>query len=186
MHAGCAGSIDRARARLASEWEQREAAYDLAAPRLVEDTTWSYGPTRLRQETIAALVNDPGVVDTHGIDRGGATLEEEALWARLERTVPPLRMQLLPGLRTRPNGLAWLYYVLLAVPIASAVVLLLAVRRGDIARPEAAVIGATTLLGFVIFQTLVRGSPDSRLGDVATILCVLAAWAAGRWPPPSR
>jgi len=37
------------------------------------------------------------------------------------------------------------------------------------------------LLGMVVVQTLVRGSPDSRLPDVAGPMAVIGAWIAAWW-----
>ena len=51
---------------------------------------------------------------------------------------------------------------------------------GRVARPEAAVVAAAAILCFIISHTLIRGSPDSRLADVAAPTFVLAAWLARR------
>jgi hypothetical protein len=52
-------------------------------------------------------------------------------------------------------------------------------RRGLITRPEAAVAGMSCVLCLIIVQTLVRGSPDSRLPDVASPISVIGAWVSG-------
>jgi hypothetical protein len=162
---------------------QREGTYGLTASVLVEDTTWSYIPSDDREDTIRRLVNDPAVQDTHGIDRRLAKIDiEERLWVRLQRQLPFLRMQLLPGVATRQNALAWLYYVFLLTPIVSTVVLTAGVRRGRIGHVEMAFAGAATVLTLIAFQKLVRGSPDSRLGDVTGLVCVIAAWTVAKWP----
>lgn len=164
----------------ATERGNREVTFGLDQPRRIQDSTWSYLATDPRPETIRALVSNPDVIDTAGIERGRAVLEAEPFWTRLERRVPLLRAQILPGVRTHSNAVAWLYYVFLATPFASAGLLLIGIRAGRIPRPEAAVVGASTLLAFIIFQTLVRGSPDSRLEDVAGPLAILGAWCVGR------
>jgi len=168
---------------------ERETAYGLTRPVWREGSNWTYVPTDTRTETLGALVQDPDVVDTGGIDRHSYTLAEEPVWTKMVRRFPVLRTQLLPSVVTPGNALAWLYYLFLVVPVASAVCLLVAVRRRHIAAPEAAFVAAATLLSFVAFQTLVRGSPDSRLADVAGLVCVMAAWTVGRglgWRAPGR
>jgi len=161
--------------------QARAAAYGLSSSALVEGTTWSYVPTDTGAATLGGLVADPTVEDTSGIDRQTMTLADERLWARMQRQIGLLRTQLLPGVATGPNALAWLYYVFLLVPVASAACLVVTVRRGVIGHAEAAWVAAATLLLTVTLQTIVRGSPDSRLPDVAGLVCVMAAWTAGRW-----
>jgi len=59
-------------------------------------------------------------------------------------------------------------------------VLAITVWRRDIARAEAAVAAMAVLLSLIAIQTLVRGSPDSRLPDVTTVIAVTGAWTAVR------
>jgi hypothetical protein len=79
------------------------------------------------------------------------------------------------------NALAWWYYVTLLLPPAALLLLAVLLWRGRIERRDAAVVGMAALLGLVVVQTLVRGSPDSRLPDVAGPTAVLGAWMAARW-----
>lgn len=163
-----------------------EREHGLTHPDHEEDTTWSYVLADDRRERLGALVRDPAVADTHGIDRGRLVLDvEEPFYVRVQRWLPLLRARVAPGVFTRENALAWFYYVTFLVPIVSLAVLAWRLRRGTLDRREAAVIAMAATLSFVIVQTLVRGSPDSRLADVANPIAILGAWLLGcSLPPP--
>ncbi len=161
------------------------ARHGLTRPVLVEDTTWSYVLEDERPVNIRDLVNEPAVVDTHGIDRPGSRLDiDEPLYVRVQRWIPLFRMHLAPGVFTRANALAWFYYMTLVVPYLGAGTLAVLLWRGRIGRAEAAVAGMAALLCVIVIQTLVRGSPDSRLADVAAPVAVVGAWVTGRWLRP--
>jgi hypothetical protein len=87
-------------------------------------------------------------------------------------------MHLLPGLFTTPNALAFYYYVTFAVPLVGLLVLLVSAWQGALARTEGAVAAMSVLMSLVIVETLVRGSPDTRLPDVTSAVSITAAWAA--------
>ena len=155
----------------------REAKYGLTGATHADGSTWSYVVTNDSHANIRALVDDPVVADTSGIDRGRGELAiKEPLYLRIERWVPLFRMHLVPGLFTPSNALAWFYYVTVLIPLAGIAVLAIALWRNGIGRPEAALAAMAIVLCFVIVQTLVRGSPDSRLADVAAPIFALAAW----------
>lgn len=158
-----------------------ERRHALTAPVHVEDTTWNYMVTRLDPPDIGALIADPAVTDTHGIDRARRTLDV-SLSPRdlLQNRVSLLRVRVLPGLFSPGNALAWSYYVTLLLPFASLALLVWLMRLGRIDRATASVVAMSALLSVVIVQTLVRGSPDSRLADVAGPICVLGAWLSAR------
>lgn len=159
----------------------RETRYGLRGATHVDGSTWSYVVTNDRHANIRALVDDPVVADTSGIDRGRGELAiQEPLYLRVERWVPLLRTHLAPGLFTPSNALAWFYYVTILIPLAGLAMLALALWRNRIGRTEAAVAAMAIVLCFVIVQTLVRGSPDSRLADVAAPIFALAAWVTAR------
>jgi hypothetical protein len=154
-------------------------AYGLTDPIHVGDTTWSYVPANTTPANLRALLTDPAVADTHGIDRDAATLIEETRRERLVRMVPLLRLRVAPGIVTEQNALAFVYYLALVVPVLGVVTLAAAVWRGTIAPAEAAVAAMAVVLCLIVINTLVRASPDSRLADVAAPVCVLAAWLSG-------
>lgn len=143
----------------------------------VDGPTWSYVLGSKDRADIGALIDDTAVADTHGINRTSREMDiQQPLYLRVQRWLPILRMQLAPGVFTRENAVAWFYYATLLMPVVGLVLLAWLVWRGRIDRPEAAVAGAAAVLGFVVVQTLVRGSPDSRLPDVATPIAILGAW----------
>jgi hypothetical protein len=151
-----------------------------------DGATWSYVLARSDRASIGSLVDDAAVADTHGINRGARELDiREPLYVRVQRWLPIFRTHLAPGVLTQENAVAWFYYVTLLIPIAGLVLLVRLVWLRQIDRTEAAVAGAAAILGLVVVQTLVRGSPDSRLPDVATPIAVLAAWVAAHYLRPA-
>jgi hypothetical protein len=159
-----------------------EAKYRLGGGTPVTGSTWSYVPGDESHATIRALVDDPAVDDTSGINRGAGELDVRELWYEwLQRRVPPLRMHLLPGLFAPANALSFYYYATVAVPPLALLTLLWVAWRGDVTRVEGAVAAMAVLMSLIIVETLVRGSPDSRLPDVTGAVAVTGAWAAARW-----
>jgi hypothetical protein len=157
---------------------EREKRYGLTTPAKSDDPhTWSYMLTNGSYENIRALVTDPLVADTNGVDRNAAQVPVETRQETTARRLLPIRNAIL----TEGNALAWLYYSTLLLPFAGALLLLIGSRRHEIAREEIAVVGALVVLCAVIEVTLVRGSPASRLPDVAAPMAVLGAWVTGRW-----
>ena len=133
---------------------------------------------------LRALIQDPIVDDTAGIDRGTFQVVPERWKSWLERKLFLLRLSLAPGVFTAQNALAWYYYLTMLVPIVALGWVGAAWWAGRVARPEAAVVAAAAILCFIISHTLIRGSPDSRLADVAAPTFVLAAWLARRRSVP--
>jgi hypothetical protein len=141
----------------------------------------SYVLANDRRDAIEALVNDAVVADTHNIDRVTFRPVVAQSWLQRARNrLPVLRMHLAPGVFTFTNAIAWLYYVTILVPLAAILVMIAAWRRGALDRAQLAAIGTTTALCVVIHQSLIRGSPDSRLPDVAGPTMVLAAWVTAQ------
>ena len=158
-----------------------ERRHDLLDPAQVAASTWSYVPARLDAPHIAALVSDPAAADTHGIDRANSTVEDGSRIDILQRRFPLLRLQFAPGLLTGDNALAWFYYVTFLLPFVGLIVAVVSLWRGTIDSVEAASVAMTLAICFIVVQTLVRGSPDSRLPDVSGPIAVLGAWVAARW-----
>lgn len=146
----------------------REARYGLTRPDEGEEHTWSYVLDNEAPDNIRALLSDPLVADTHGLDRVGMRIE------RPEQVNPP-------RVFTEGNARTLLYYVSLLLPLAGAAMLFAAAGRGRITREEAAVVGALVIVCAVIEVALVRGSPESRLPDVAAPMSALGAWVTARW-----
>jgi hypothetical protein len=158
-----------------------ERKYRLVRPHAEGESTWSYTTEDEGHANIRALVDDPAVADTNGIDRGAGVLAVRELWYEwLQRRVSVLRMHVLPGLLTRSNALSFFYYLTTAIPLIGLIVLATVTWRGRIDPTEGSVAAMSVLLSLIVVQTLVRGSPDSRLPDVTATVCVTAAWIAGR------
>ncbi len=137
-------------------------------------------PGDVRRETIAALVADPLVADTHNIDRESfRPVVRESRIQRTRNRVALLRTRIAPGVLTPANALSWLYYATVIVPAVALLVLLVQWRRGTLTPFDRATIGVAVVLCLVIHQTLIRDSPDSRLPDVTGPTAVIAAWVSG-------
>lgn len=162
---------------------EREAAHHLTTP--IADrspNTWSYAVTDESRAAIRALVDDPAVEDTNGINRGAAELDVREYWYEtLQRQVPLLRLHVLPGLFSKPNTLPAFYYLTFAIPLIGVVTLAAAIYRGTLSRRQLAIVTMSVLMSLVVVETLVRGSPDSRLPDVTGAVAVTGAWATGWW-----
>ena len=158
----------------------REVRYGLAAGARQEGRTWSYILTDHETANVRALVLDPMVEDTAGIDRGRFRVVPERWESWLTRKLFVLRLSLVPGVFTAQNAVAWFYYLTLLTPIVALCWVGGGWWSGRVARPEAAVVVAAAILSAIISQTLVRGEPGVRLPDIAAPTFVLAAWLAGR------
>jgi len=127
--------------------QERERKYELVSPEHVEGPTWSYVPMHVDREHIGPLVDDPAVADTHGINRPGHVLEIEPPWfLKLQRRVPLLRLQFLPGVFSRGNAESFFYYITFLLPVVGLALVALLLWRERINRPEAAVVGMACLL----------------------------------------
>ena len=171
------GATDTAR-------QDREVHFGLTGGVRADGRTWSYVLTDHETGNVQALVQDPMVDDTAGIDRGTFQVVPERWKSWLERKLFLLRLSLAPGVFTAQNALAWYYYLTMLVPVVALGWVGAAWWSGRVARPEAAVVAAAAILCFIISHTLIRGSPDSRLADVAAPTFVLAAWLARRRDGP--
>ena len=171
------GTTDTAR-------QDREVHFGLTAGVRADGRTWSYVLTDHETGNLRALIQDPMVDDTAGIDRGTFQVLPERWESWLKRKLFVLRLSLAPGVFTAQNALAWFYYLTILVPVLALGSVGAAWWSGRVARPEAAVVAAAAILCFIISHTLIRGSPDSRLPDVAAPTFVLAAWLARRRDGP--
>jgi len=83
---------------------------------------------------------------------------------------------------TGDHALAWFHYGTVMLPYLAIAVLVRRRWTGRSRDPaETAVIGALAVLNLIVNQTLIRGSPLTRLADVAAPAMVLGAWLAGQW-----
>jgi hypothetical protein len=158
-----------------------EQKHELASPQHIEESTWSYVLPREDREYLARLIDDPAVADTHGLDRAARKLEMPTPgYVRLQHDWPIVRTRIATGLFNNANALAWFYYVALLLPFIAAVLLAWQMWNGRIGREDAAVVAMAIVLSVIVVQTLVRGSPDSRLADIANPIVVVGAWVAAQ------
>jgi hypothetical protein len=158
-----------------------------------EGTTWSYEIRDTSRANIQALVRDPRVLDTHGLDRTRFELQARAPERGWRAAVRNVRLS--PALTDAANAVAWLYYFLVLLP--GIAILSWAVRRRssryDSARLHAVapfVWPVALMMALLAVAFLSRGTTSVRLADVAVPAGILGAWvlcpARERRPlPPS-
>jgi hypothetical protein len=124
------------------------------------------------EANIRALIADPAVEDTSGIDRLGATLESESL-LRVDRTGWHVSLRAWNG--TRAN--AFLYYILHWLPVVAAVVLVLrSAFPSPLASREAATVSGLVVLCLLLNLFVLRDPVYARVGGIAGPPAVLGAW----------
>ena len=141
--------------------------------------TWSYTLADSSPGNLRRLVNDPFVEHT-------PSSAPESVWQRVMRRVPLTRTRLLPGLRDRRNGSAFLYYMLTWLPVVGALMLVFQRRSSDDdARMERARIAALLTFCLALNIFILRDPVSARIGGMAAPAAVLFAWIAGglmrRW-----
>ena len=126
-----------------------------------------------------ALMNDPAIEDTSGIDRLTGEVYVPGWY------VGPIR--LLDGIDTAPASAALLFFVFLALPAAA--VIALARNRGPagpLGQWERVKITAVVLVAILTFTGFVREALDARIGDAVVAPIVLGAWLSVRWLAGAR
>jgi len=169
-----AASVDDVkRQTLASRYSlQAETRYGPPA-----DRTWTYQLRNGSHENVSQLVANPEVEDTDGIDRAQAAVPPEPIWMRTARAVAPQDVRILPGSWDYKNGSAFLYYLLLALPVIS-VVSLVTTRTVD--RQEYACVAALIVMCVLLDRFILRDPVGARVGGMAGPLIVLGVWLATR------
>lgn len=174
--------LDPVRGRVTVRWSTAttpgeraalEQRYGLVQAQAEGDATASYGVTDDSRGNIRALVADPRVEDTGGINRGAATLDVPALQRGLS-SVGLSRLVVGPFFNAA-DAEAWLYYLFWLIPAAALGVVALRVKRSG-RSPESIKIGAAAVLGVLLNVFLLRGSLDSRLPDVVVPHAIVGAW----------
>ncbi len=168
----------------ASDASRREAAarYHLQLPAAGPVESGRFALTDTSTANGRALMNDPAIEDTAGIDRLTGAISVSGWY------VGPVRM--LEGLDTASGSAALLFFVFLLLP-AAAVVALVRNRgpAGPLGEWERVKIAAVVLVSIVTFYGCVREALDARLADASVAPVVLGAWLAARWlkgAQPSR
>lgn len=143
------------------------------------DRTWEYRLGDPSTGSIRALLEDPAVEDTGGIDRAGLRLAEP-YWARAWRAFPS-SLRWLPASIHTGNADIFLYHLFRLLPLGGALALALGVARGrrglDVQMAE-----VTSLLTMCLLLNLfiLRDPVGARIGGMAGPAAVLAAWLATR------
>jgi hypothetical protein len=135
-----------------------------------EGRTWRYHAER-NPDRARAIVSDPAVEDTAGLERLRVGVFERAMMR-----IAPLRGGIGPGLPIEQNSEAFLYHTFLLLPVAGAVVLF---RRGAAAAPMSHASGrllVVIIVAVCVNATLLRDPLRNRLADVAVPQTILAAW----------
>ena len=116
----------------------------------------------------AALINDPAIEDTSGIDRTTGEVYTTGWY------LGPIR--LLKGLDTAAGSAAFLFFVFLLVPAVAAVLLGTRRTEGPFGQWERVKIAAVVLVAIVTFAGFVREALDARIGDAVVAPVILGAW----------
>ena len=159
------------------ERQRREQQYGLHNGERREGTTWNYLLADASARNLEALVRDPLVVDTHGINRSSFTVDQSA--ANASQASILSRIQVAPALTRDQNLVAWLYYVMVALPALAAAVWIARVRSAaNRDRVEAAAYVWPVIVLTALFAVgfLTRGTLNARLADSAVPAGVLTAW----------
>ena len=163
---------------------EREPTLGLINPEPRTADVINYALADSSSARLAAIVHDPSVADTEGVDRQTFVLNDPRYThvpTRRERAVAYVRsLRLLPGVLRGANAVPFLYYLMYVVPIAA---FILAFFGSDTAAPTRwhrgdAKIVVVAVLALLIDRGLLRGNLDSRLADVSEVIGVLAAWVA--------
>ena len=126
-----------------------------------------------------ALLSDPAIEDTAGIDRVTGDIRIPGLYVGSVRV--------LAGLDTAPASAALLFFVFLMISAVTAVALM----RGSapdapLGSTERVKIAAVLLIAIVTFVGFVRDTLDARIADAVVGPVVLGAWLSSRWLAASR
>ena len=163
---------------------EHERALRLLDPEPRSPDVVNYALTDASPAHLAAIVHDPAVADTEGIDRQTFVLNDPRFThvpTPRERAVAYLRsVRLLPGILRGANAVPFLYYLMYAAPVGAFII---AFYRGDTATPvpwnrSASKIIVVAVLALLIDRAFLRGNLDSRLADVSEVAGVLVAWVA--------
>jgi hypothetical protein len=145
----------------------REKQYGLRDGTAVEGTTWKYRLVDVSRSNIEALVRDPLVDDTSGIDR--------ATFAVVARDSIGVETPL----DSVENATAFLYYAFLTLPFIAGAVLLQLQKAAGATRVMSSMAHIGPLLGLAIMLSagfMSRGSTNIRIPDVGVTSAVLLAW----------
>jgi hypothetical protein len=166
------------RAELERQYRLGNPSLDRGDSRL---TTWTYDLLDGSERNLRALVRDRQVADTDGIDRARFVLSRpsEPFFVEWLRSFPLFWIRIAPGLVHSANGLPWLYYLYVAVPLLALSSLLWErLRHGSSADTPGLLATATLAMAAL---PAIRIPLDERLADAAAPIAILGAWLLARW-----
>ena len=148
-----------------------------------DELNWSYAPSDTAPERLRAIVSDPRVADTDGIDRARFTLEAEPMPDEAPNR-SFWRWRILPGILTADNAVPWLYATGWLIVIGAMICLIVPPWRRAMtdAQAPAAIIGSVCLLGVLVVGAFLRNSASFRLADASVPIAALGAWLMARGP----
>ena len=161
------------------ERSELEQQYSLTAGRRREGRTWRYELADLRVENQRAMLTDPRVEDTANLNRADITLDPASLADYVRRWLrAPAATGVAPGVLTRDNAVAWLYFLLVGLPYAAAVVLALRRFRGAGLPDRSADVIPALVLVAAAAPLLLRDNlyQNTRLADLAFPAAIVGAW----------
>jgi hypothetical protein len=176
-----------ARPRIAVRWvaaltpemrRRAEADLQLSDPvRRGDESNWSYAVENASRNYLAAIVSDPRVADTDGIDRQRFVLTTQPPPPR-GWTESLLRWRIAPGFFTSDNASPWLYVMAWSVVICAALCALWPPLYELMATPQVplAAFRAVCLLAVLMLLVLLRNPNASRLADVSVAITILGSW----------
>lgn len=165
----------------ASDASRREAAarYQLRVPETGPVESGRFALYDTSTVNGRALLNDPAIEDTAGIDRLTGAVYVPGWYAG------PVRI--LRDLDTAPASAALLFFLFLLLPAVAIVVL--ALNReppGPLGQWERIKIAAVVLVAILTFAGFVRQAIDARIGDAVVAPVVLGAWLSAKWLAGAR
>jgi hypothetical protein len=147
---------------------RREDLWGLSGGERLEGSTWAYELGDTASANIEALVRDPLVDDTQGLDRTNFTLAGDNRPLRLNSQFDSVQ-----------NATAFLYYFIVLLPFAGGVVLW-RLRRAHVAGRvflhSTHLVPLLVLAGILNVSFLSRGSTNIRIADVGVTTAVILAW----------
>lgn len=161
-----------------------EARYGLGSPVAAGDRTWRYVLNDASPRNVVALLNDPAVEDTHGLDRHRARVlaVDKSPLDRAGLVFASAGLPHVGGFLKRQNAVAMVYTVFVTVPFVA--LLLVALRRfRSPERPDSyrdPLIISVAALAVVTNAGFLRDPLEARLADAAAVPLVVGAWLIGQ------
>ena len=167
-----------------SERADHERRLGLAQPEALGDDVITYALADISSAHLRAIVKDPAVADTYGIDRERFVLNDP-YYTRVpstrERILASLgRVRILPGVLNAGNAVLFLFALMYVIPIAALLRVIWSrhANAGVSAARSSIKIMVVVVLALLVDRAFLRGNLPSRLADVTEPVGILAAWVA--------